>query len=98
MLGTRSNMSRALLRHLAAKVSTQSSCHHPLTLLIQGKESRCLSHLVTLTEARCVEVRQVQPQLWRPARGLHTSYVRCEELRDVVCPPFADSISEGDVR
>jgi len=82
MLGTRSNMSRALLRHLAAK----------------GKESRCLSHLVTLTEARTVEVRQVQPQVWSQARALHTSYVRSDELRDVVCPPFADSISEGDVR
>merc|ERR1711936_1374786 len=82
MLGTRSNMSRALLRYLAAK----------------GKESRCLSRLVTLTEARTVEVRQAQPLVWSQARALHTSYVRSDELREVVCPPFADSISEGDVR
>lgn len=82
MLGTRTNMSRALLRHLAAK----------------GKESRCLSHLVTLTEARTVEVRQAQPPAWSQARALHTTYVRSDELRDIVCPPFADSISEGDVR
>merc|ERR1712088_168966 len=82
MLGTRTNMSRALLRHLAAK----------------GKESRCLSHLLTLTEASTVEVRQAQPLVWSQARALHTSYVRSDELREVVCPPFADSISEGDVR
>merc|ERR1719166_317972 len=83
MLGTRSTVSRSLLRHLAAK----------------GKETRCLSQLVSLSEARAVEVRQqVRPQLWSVARGLHTTSLRCDEVKDVVCPPFADSISEGDVR
>jgi len=83
MLGTRTTVSRSLLRHLAAK----------------GKETRCLSRLVSLSEARTVEAKQqVRPQLWSVARGLHTTSVRCDEVKDVVCPPFADSISEGDVR
>jgi len=82
MLGTRSAVSRSLLRHLAAK----------------GKETRCLSRLAALTEPRNVEARQVQPQVWGLARGLHTTPLRRDEIKDVLCPPFADSISEGDVR
>jgi hypothetical protein len=33
-----------------------------------------------------------------PSRSFHTSFVRLEESKIVVVPPFADSISEGDVR
>ena len=33
-----------------------------------------------------------------PRSGLHVSRVLGNEIKDVVCPPFADSISEGDVR
>merc|ERR1719334_731888 len=31
-------------------------------------------------------------------RGLHTTSLRCDEVKVIVCPAFADSISEGDVR
>ena len=43
-------------------------------------------------------VRQAQFAWESFSRGLRTTPVLCEEVKDVVCPAFADSISEGDVR
>merc|ERR1711884_813820 len=84
---------------MAAMLGTRAAVSRALLrhLAAQGKEARCLSRL-SLPETRTVEARQVQPQLWSVARGLHTTSLRCDEVKDVVCPPFADSISEGDVR
>ena len=33
-----------------------------------------------------------------PSSQLHTTRVLGEEVNVVICPPFADSISEGDIR
>merc|ERR1712198_768140 len=40
-----------------------------------------------------------QPQVWESIyRGLRTTPALGNEIKEVVCPAFADSISEGDVR
>ena len=46
------------------------------------------------------EVTARQHLVWDStvARGLRTSAVMRDEVKEVVCPAFADSISEGDVR
>ena len=46
------------------------------------------------------EVTTRQKLVWDStvARGLRTSAVMRDEVKEVVCPAFADSISEGDVR
>jgi len=90
MLGSgRQTLSRAcLLRQLTAKVG----------------EVRGLSCLANVAGAR--QLQRVSPgQLQQPQyvwdnvyRGLKTSAVLRDEVREVVCPAFADSISEGDVR
>ena len=46
------------------------------------------------------EVKVRQQLVWDStvARGLRTSAVMRDEVKEIVCPAFADSISEGDVR
>merc|ERR1711976_957380 len=65
-----------------------------------GRDARTLVTLVNISsEAGKLNVAATRPQVWQTvARGLRTSNVLCDEVKDVVCPAFADSISEGDVR
>jgi len=93
MLGSgRNQLSRSLLRQVTAK---------------KGGDVRSLSSLVTLTSKDAAakvglakEVKVRQQLVWDStvARGLRTSAVMRDEVKEVVCPAFADSISEGDVR
>jgi len=94
MLGSgRNQLSRSLLRQAQATAKT-------------GRDVRSLSSLVTLTSKDAAKVglaREVttrQKLVWDStvARGLRTSAVMRDEVKEVVCPAFADSISEGDVR
>jgi len=92
MLGSgRNQLSRSLLRQVTTK---------------NGRDIRSLSSLVTLTskDANKVgltkEVMTKQRMAWDStvSQGLRTSAVMRDEVKEVVCPAFADSISEGDVR
>merc|ERR1711971_541485 len=93
MLGSgRNQLSRSLLRQVTTK---------------KGGDVRSLSSLVTLTSKDAAakvglakEVKVRQQLVWDStvARGLRTSAVMRDEVKEVVCPAFADSISEGDVR
>merc|ERR1712117_962229 len=86
MLGSgRNQLPRNLLRQISAK---------------HGRDARTLVTLVNISsEAGRCNVAAARPQVWQTvARGLRTSNVLCDEVKDVVCPAFADSISEGDVR
>merc|ERR1712117_241940 len=86
MLGSgRNQLPRNLLRQISAK---------------HGRDARTLVTLVNISsEAGKCNVAAARPQVWQTvARGLRTSNVLCDEIKDVVCPAFADSISEGDVR
>jgi len=94
MLGSgRNQLSRSLLRQAQATAKT-------------GRDVRSLSSLVTLTSKDAAkvglakEVTARQHLVWDStvARGLRTSAVMRDEVKEVVCPAFADSISEGDVR
>lgn len=94
MLGSgRNQLSRSLLRQAQATAKT-------------GRDVRSLSSLVTLTSKDAAkvglakEVTTRQHLVWDStvARGLRTSAVMRDEVKEVVCPAFADSISEGDVR
>merc|ERR1712117_899470 len=86
MLGSgRNQLPRNLLRQISAK---------------HGRDARTLVTLVNISsEAGKCNVAAARPQVWQTvARGLRTSNMLCDEIKDVVCPAFADSISEGDVR
>lgn len=94
MLGSgRNQLSRSLLRQAQATAKT-------------GRDVRSLSSLVTLTSKDAAkvglakEVTASQHLVWDStvARGLRTSAVMRDEVKEIVCPAFADSISEGDVR
>lgn len=94
MLGSgRNQLSRSLLRQAQATAKT-------------GRDVRSLSSLVTLTSKDAAkvglakEVTARQHLVWDStvARGLRTSAVMRDEVKEIVCPAFADSISEGDVR
>jgi len=82
-------LSRSLLRQVTAK---------------NGRDVRSLSSLVNICgkdvgkAGIATPVRQAQFAWESFSRGLRTTPVLCEEVKDVVCPAFADSISEGDVR
>lgn len=62
----------------------------------------CLVNVAGVNKVTGVSLRQhqLEPQyVWDNVyRGLKTSAVLRDEVREVVCPAFADSISEGDVR
>merc|ERR1712117_4538 len=86
MLGSgRNQLPRNLLRQISAK---------------HGRDARTLVTLVNISsETGKCNVAATRPQVWQTvARGLRTSNMLCDEIKDVVCPAFADSISEGDVR
>merc|ERR1712117_277311 len=86
MLGSgRNQLPRNLLRQISAK---------------HGRDARTLVTLVNISsEAGKCNVAAARPQVWQTvARGLRTSNVLQDEVKEVVCPAFADSISEGDVR
>merc|ERR1711971_1355163 len=93
MLGSgRNQLSRSLLRQVTTK---------------KGGDVRSLSSLVTLTSKNAAvkvglakEVKVRQQLVWDStvARGLRTSAVMRDEVKEIVCPAFADSISERDVR
>merc|ERR1712117_69645 len=86
MLGSgRNQLPRNLLRQISAK---------------HGRDARTLVTLVNISsEAGKCNVAAARPQVGQTVvRGLRTSNVLCDEVKDVVCPAFADSISEGDVR
>merc|ERR1712117_495560 len=86
MLGSgRNQLPRNLLRQISAK---------------HGRDARTLVTLVNISsEAGRCNVAAARPQVWQTvARGLRTSNVLQDEVKEVVCPAFADSISEGDVR
>merc|ERR1719210_2850154 len=90
MLGSgRHQLSRSLLRQVSAK---------------SGRDIRSLTHLVRVSSA-VKPLRETSAltgsaeHVWDNFyRGLRTSSVLRDEVKEVVCPAFADSISEGDVR
>merc|ERR1712176_964712 len=91
MLGSgRNQLSRAILRQVTANTKN-------------GRDVRSLASLVNLgskdVSSTKLSATVRQPQVWESLyRGLRTSSVLQDEVKEVVCPAFADSISEGDVR
>merc|ERR1711963_1393042 len=91
MLGSgRNQLSRSILRQVTANAKN-------------GRDVRSLASLVNLgnkdASASRLSASVRQPQVWETLyRGLRTTSVLQDEVKEVVCPAFADSISEGDVR
>jgi len=91
MLGSgRNQLSRSILRQVTANTKN-------------GRDVRSLASLVNLgskdVSSTKLSATVRQPQVWESLyRGLRTSSVLQDEVKEVVCPAFADSISEGDVR
>merc|ERR1711963_911859 len=91
MLGSgRNQLSRSILRQVTANAKN-------------GRDVRSLASLVNLgnkdATASRLSASVRQPQVWETLyRGLRTTSVLQDEVKEVVCPAFADSISEGDVR
>merc|ERR1712121_318025 len=90
MLGSgRNQLSRSILRQVTAK---------------NGRDARSLASLVNISAGKELVKSGVtgvskQPQVWESIyRGLRTTPALGNEIKEVVCPAFADSISEGDVR
>merc|ERR1711963_1305013 len=90
MLGSgRNQLSRSILRQVTAK---------------NGRDARSLASLVNISAGKEIVKSGVtgvskQPQVWESIyRGLRTTPALGNEIKEVVCPAFADSISEGDVR
>jgi len=90
MLGSgRNQLSRSILRQVTAK---------------NGRDARSLASLVNISAGKELVKAGVsgvsrQPQVWESIyRGLRTTPALGNEIKEVVCPAFADSISEGDVR
>ena len=110
----RNQLSRSLLRQVTAKVvdifnEIQKPIYARYNLSLyffhqNGRDVRSLSSLVNICgkdvgkAGIATPVRQAQFAWESFSRGLRTTPVLCEEVKDVVCPAFADSISEGDVR
>merc|ERR1719342_2018490 len=69
-----------------------------------GRDARSLASLVNISAGKELVKAGVsgvsrQPQVWESIyRGLRTTPALGNEIKEVVCPAFADSISEGDVR
>merc|ERR1712142_1196209 len=90
MLGSgRNQLSRSIFRQVTAK---------------NGRDARSLASLVNISAGKELVKAGVsgvsrQPQVWESIyRGLRTTPALGNEIKEVVCPAFADSISEGDVR
>merc|ERR1712168_420729 len=90
MLGSgRNQLSRSILRQVTAK---------------NGRDARSLASLVNISAGKEIVKSGVtgvskQPQVWESIYGgLRTTPALGNEIKEVVCPAFADSISEGDVR
>merc|ERR1711973_248799 len=90
MLGSgRNQLSRSILRQVTAK---------------NGRDARSLASLVNISAGKEIVKSGVtgvskQPKVWESIyRGLRTTPALGNEIKEVVCPAFADSISEGDVR
>merc|ERR1712168_311816 len=90
MLGSgRNQLSRSILGEVTAK---------------NGRDARSLASLVNISAGKEIVKSGVtgvskQPQVWESIyRGLRTTPALGNEIKEVVCPAFADSISEGDVR
>merc|ERR1712121_580375 len=90
MLGSgRNQLSRSILRQVTAK---------------NGRDARSLASLVNISAGKEIVKSGVtgvskQPQVWESIyRGLRTTPALGNEIKEVVCPAFADSISEGNVR
>merc|ERR1712025_974146 len=79
----------SILRQVTAKNGRDARSPASLVNISAGKE---------LVKAGVSGVSR-QPQVWESIyRGLRTTPALGNEIKEVVCPAFADSISEGDVR
>ena len=107
MLGTgRNQLSRGLIRQVA-KVSIRNHVRVvSFNFGCQARDVRTLASLSLTREATRKVTSSVKPVLGGFESGtsssiyrtLYTTRVLGDEVKIIVCPAFADSISEGDIR
>ena len=106
MLGTgRNQLSRGLLRQVAkvrSRVAPDLRRGYNIHLWFQVRDVRTLASVSLSREAARQATSRAKPAFGLETgsiyRSIYTTRVLGDEVKIIVCPAFADSISEGDIR